>query len=62
MSEQMPATQPGGTAPHDTRRRQALTRRRSATGDNQTRYAGGISLAAALGGTLLSVPQGQRIS
>jgi len=55
MSEQMPAIQSSGTAaPQATRRGRAVTRPRPATGDNDTRYAGGISLAAALSGTLLS--------
>lgn len=62
MSEQMPAMQSGGTAvPQATRHTQALTRSRPATGDVDSRYAGGISLAAALGGTLLSVDRGRRL-
>jgi hypothetical protein len=56
MSEQTPATRSGTTAASEaTRHGQAVSGRHTAAGDRNTRYAGGISLAAALGVTLLSV-------
>lgn len=45
MTEQSPAPRPGTPA----------ARYRRETGDNTTPHEGGISLAAALGGTLLSI-------
>lgn len=54
MTDQLSATPSAGTAEHDTNEQHALvTRPRTAAGDPGTRYAGGVSLAAALGGTLL---------
>lgn len=56
MSKQLPATPPGGfgaVTPRAARRRRTPTR--SGRGDASTTYEGAISLAAALGGTLLSV-------
>lgn len=54
MSERAAATQRGITAtPRSAVPGRTLTRPRSAAGDPDTRYAGAISLAAALGGILL---------
>ncbi|MBO3102199.1 hypothetical protein [Cellulomonas fengjieae] len=59
ISTQKPAAQPddpdGAAAPHVTWHGQALPHRRSAGGGPSPRHAGGISLAAVLGGTLLNV-------
>ncbi len=54
------AAQPGRTArPHTSRHEQPPTHRRSVTVDEATRYAGGVSLAAALGAILLSLKSSQ---